>query len=296
MRFSNIFYFSKEALVGIWRNGWMTLASVTVVLLMLLVFGAFIIINFNLQHITTEIRQQVEIIVEISDELDETATEELRQQILGLEGVQQLTYVDKETALERMREQLGDVIDALEGRNPLLNSFEVQVTDAEHIQRIAGDIARLEGVETVNYGEELVETMLAVTGIIQMFGYSIIAVLAFVGLFLIANTIKLTVYARRRQINIMKFVGATDWFIRWPFILEGVFLGLLSATLAFAGLYFGYNHLFQQASLFMYQHLLALSLMEPKDVFVQLAQALAAFGGGIGALGSAISVRRFLRV
>ncbi len=296
MRFSNIFYFSREALVGIWRNGWMTLASVTVVLMMLLVFGAFILINFNIQHITTEIRQQVEIVVEISDDLDESATDELRQQILGLQGVQQLRYVDKETALERMRDQLGDIIDALDGRNPLLNTFEIQVSDAQYIQRVATDIERLEGVETVNYGEELVETLLAVTGVIQLFGYSIIGVLAFVGLFLIANTIKLTVYARRRQINIMKFVGATDWFIRWPFIFEGVFLGLFSAALAFGALYFGYDYLILQAKTFMYEHLLALSLVPPEDIVIQLAQALAAFGGGIGALGSAISVRRFLRV
>lgn len=298
MRFRNIGYFSRDALTGAWRNGWMTLASVTVVIMTLLIFGAFIAINLNIQHLTTEIQEQVEIVVEVSEELDDdvAAIDQLRQRIVGIDGISQLSFIDKETALERMREQLGDIVDALDGRNPLLNTFEVRVTNPGEIKRIATAIGRLPGVESVNYGEEVVETLFAVTRYIQVFGYAIIGALGLMGLFLIANTIKLTVYARRRQINIMKFVGATDWFIRWPFILEGVFLGLIGAGIAYATLYYGYSYLYSQASVFMYEYMLSLSLVAPRVVGIELLKALFAFGICIGALGSGISVRKFLRV
>lgn len=298
MRLRNIWYFSQDALVGAWRNGWMTLASVTVVIMTLLIFGAFMTINLNIQHLTTELREQVEIVVEVSNYLDDDmeGIEQLRRRIVEINGVKQLSFVDKDTALARMREQLGDVVDALEGRNPLRHTFEVRVSEPDDVKRIAYAIESLPGVAAVNYGERVVETLLAVTRYIQIFGYSIIGALALMGLFLIANTIKLTVYARRRQINIMKFVGATDWFIRWPFILEGVFLGIVGAAVAYAALFFGYSYLYQQASVFMFEHLLSLSLVTPKLVSISLLKALFAFGIGIGALGSGISVRKFLRV
>ncbi|HOB35305.1 MAG: ABC transporter permease [Firmicutes bacterium] len=294
MKLKNFVHYCKEAAQGVLRNGWMTVASVTVMVLTLLMLGIFVIINLNVMQITEEIKEQVELIVYLEDEADH---QYLRQQILELPGIARLTYVSKEEALRRMQEELGeDIADALEGRNPLPASFEIQVHDPETIGEVADAIEPMAGVESVDYGKKVVERLFEFTRILRLFSMGVIAVLAVMALFLIANTIKLTVFARRRQIGIMKFVGATDWFIRWPFILEGIFLGLLGALTAYLVLFYGYWYLYAKASAWFYQNFLSVKLATPALVGRELLKLLFALGAGIGALGSGISVRRFLDV
>ena len=249
MKFKNALYYLKEAGLGVWRNGWMTVASVTVVVLTLLILGAFVAINLNVVQITEDIKDQVELIVYLQDDAD---TQGLRQEILKISGIRQLTFVSKEQALVRMREKLGEgITEALDGRNPLPASFEIQAADPEAIPAMAEKIAAMPGVESVDYGRDVVEKLFQFSRVLQLFSLGIIVALAVMALFLIANTIKLTVYARRRQIGIMKFVGATDWFIRWPFVLEGVFLGLLGALAAYLILFYGYSFFYVKASAWM---------------------------------------------
>jgi cell division transport system permease protein len=294
MRLRNCIYYLREAGLGVWRNGWMTLASVTVVVLTLLILGSFIAINLNIVQITEGIKSQVEVIAYLKDDAE---VEDLRQKILDLPGIGQLSYITKEQALERMREQLGEGITAaLDDRNPLPASFEIKAVNPDHIPGLAETIQQLAGVESVDYGQEVVEKLFQFTRVLQLFGLGIIAALAIMALFLIANTIKLTVYARRKQISIMKFVGATDWFIRWPFILEGVFLGLLGALTAYLILFFGYSFFYMQTSAWMYQNFLSVAMATPEQVGMELLKMLFALGAGIGAVGSGISVRKFLKV
>lgn len=284
----------KEAGLGVWRNGWMTLASVTVVVLTLLILGSFIAVNLNIVEITNSIKDQVELIVYLEDEVD---ADELREQIMQFPRIQQLIYVSKEDALDRMREQLGDgITEALDGRNPLPASFEIQAIDPEDIPALALSIGVLPGVEGVDYGQQVVEKLFQFTRVLQVFGLIVIVSLAVMALFLIANTIKLTVFARRKQIGIMKFVGATDWFIRWPFILEGVFLGLLGALISYLVVFYGYGFLYFRASAWLYENFLSVSMASPEQVGMELLKILFALGAGIGALGSGISVRKFLKV
>jgi cell division transport system permease protein len=295
MKFRNVAYYVKEATTGIWRNRLMSLASVIVVVLTLLILGAFILINLNIQAITEEIKNQVEIVAYLLDEAD---TVHLRSELLALDGVQQVTYVSKEQALERLRERLGDQAGITEGleRNPLPASFEIRPQDAEQTAALAEKIARLSGVESVDYGQEIVDQLLSFSRGIQIFGYTVITFLGVVSLFLIANTIKLTVYSRRRQIGIMKYVGATDWFIRWPFILEGIFLGLLGALFTYLLLFYGYTLLYFRSSTWLYQNFLSVQLVVPEVAGRELLKLLFLMGAGIGAVGSAVSVRRFLKV
>ncbi|MTI96364.1 MAG: ABC transporter permease [Firmicutes bacterium] len=300
MKLRNVSHFFREAGVGIWRNGWMSFASIVVVVLTLLIMGSFTIINLNIQAITDEIKSQVEIIAYLEEETEEEpeAVDELRSQLTALNGVQQVSYVTKDEALDRLRERLGDragITDGLE-RNPLPSSFEVRPHDPEQTAQLAASIAALPGVESVDFGQEIVDQLLAFTDGVQMFGYAIIAFLGVISLFLIANTIKLTVYSRRRQINIMKFVGATDWFIRWPFILEGVFLGFLGALITYLILFYGYSVLYQNASAWMYHNFMSVRMVVPEVASRELLRILFAMGAGIGAVGSGISVRRFLKV
>ena len=294
MKFRNSLYYLKEAGLGVWRNGWMTVASVTVVVLTLLMLGSFIAINLNVIQITDDIRDQVELIVYLDDDAD---IQVLRQDVLQIDGIQQLTFVSKKQALERMRDQLGEgITEALDGRNPLPASFEIQATDPETIPEIAKKIELMTGVESIDYGQQVVERLFQFTRVLQLFSFGIIASLTVMALFLIANTIKLTVFARRKQIGIMKFVGATDWFIRWPFILEGVFLGILGALVAYLILFYGYSFFYVRASTWMYQNFLSVGMATPALVGRELLKFLFALGAGIGAIGSGISVRKFLKV
>lgn len=294
MKFRNSLYYLKEAGLGVWRNGWMTVASVTVVVLTLLMLGSFIAINLNVIQITDDIRDQVELIVYLDDDAD---IQVLRQDVLQIDGIQQLTFVSKKQALERMRDQLGEgITEALDGRNPLPASFEIQATDPETIPEIAKKIELMTGVESIDYGQQVVERLFQFTRVLQLFSFGIIASLTVMALFLIANTIKLTVFARRKQIGIMKFVGATDWFIRWPFILEGVFLGILGALVAYLILFYGYSFIYVRASTWMYQNFLSVGMATPALVGRELLKFLFALGAGIGAIGSGISVRKFLKV
>ncbi len=299
MKLKNLSYYVKEAATGIWRNRLMSLASVIVVVLTLLILGAFTLINLNIQAVTDEIKGQVEVVAYLEEEA-ETYEEvgRLREELRGLEGVQQVTFVSRDEALERLRERLGDKAGITEGleRNPLPASFEIRPQDPEHTAILAKAISQLEGIESVDYGQQLVEQLLAFSRSVELFSYTVIVFLGVISLFLIANTIKLTVYSRRRQIGIMKFVGATDWFIRWPFILEGIFLGLFGALFTYLLLLAGYGILYHRASAWLYQNFLSVQMVVPELAGRELLKFLFVTGAGIGAVGSAISLRRFLKV
>lgn len=299
MKLKNSLYYIKEAAVGVWRNRLMSLASVVVVVLTLMILGAFTLINLNIQAITDEVRGQVEIVVYL---LDEASTPEevsrLKGELAELPGVQEISFISQDEALTRLKERLGDqsgIADGLE-RNPLPASFEIKPVDPERTADIAERIGHFQGVESVDYGKQIVEQLLSFSRNIQFFSYTVIIFLGVISLFLIANTIRLTVYSRRRQIGIMKFVGATDWFIRWPFILEGVFIGLLGALFTYLLLFFGYSFLYHQANTWMYQNFLSVEMVMPAAAGKELLKFLFASGVGIGAIGSGISVRKFLRV
>lgn len=299
MKPRNFLYYVREAAIGVWRNRLMSLASIIVVVLTLLILGSFTLINLNIQAVTEEIMGQVEIIAYLKDEADTPeGIDQLRQKLVTLEGVQQVTYVSKEDALVRLRERLGDKSGITEGleRNPLPASFEIRPIDPEQTAVLADKVSRLTGIDSVDYGQQIVDQLLSFSRSVQLFSYGVIIFLGVISLFLIGNTIKLTVYSRRRQIGIMKFVGATDWFIRWPFILEGIFLGLLGALFTYLLLFFGYAILYNQASAWMYQNFLSVRMVVPEVAGRELLKYMFAVGTGIGAVGSGISVRRFLKV
>jgi len=299
MKLSNSLYFLKQAGLGVWRNGWMSFASIVVVVLTLLILGAFTIINLNIHAITEEIKNQVEIIAYLDEDAESAEeVERLRAELLQLSGVHQVKYISKDEALERLRERLGDrsgITDGLE-RNPLQDSFEIRPQNVEQTQELAAKISRMSGIDSVDYGEEVVDQLFAFTKAIQTFSYVVIGSLGMISLFLIANTIKLTVYSRRHQINIMKFVGATDWFIRWPYIFEGISLGLIGAMITYLVLFYGYGILYLQVSTWMYQNFLSVQMVLPEQVGIELLKLLFGLGVGIGAIGSGISVRKFLKV
>lgn len=294
MLIRNIIYYFKEAFASILRNGWMSFASIAVVTVTLFIFGSFFLLNTNVQYVTDDIKEQVEIIAYVQNDLTAAETEQLRLQLIQLDKVKEVKYVSKEEALERLREQLGDLVAGYEeeGRNPLDDSFEVRTTIPEDIPEVAAVIETLPGIRRVDYGTDVVKKLFNFIAAVKWVGLAFMIGLAFTAMFLIANTIKLTVNARAKEIMIMKWVGATEWFIRWPFVIEGIILGSLGSLLPALGLTYLYNEAVTWAQINLY----FLPLVNPDIILAPLVKLLLLIGATIGGLGSLFSMRRFLKV
>ena len=295
MKISTAEYFITESLNSIRRNGLMSLASLMTVALSLLILCVFIILVMNLNHMASVLESQVQVTVYLQDTLKEVEVREIGTRITKLPGVTRVNFIAKEEAMNRFKQRLGEqqgLLAELGEANPLPNSFEVKLDRPERVKPVALAIAQLKGVEAARYGQEVVEQLFNLTRMVRIFGVVLILFLGLAALFIIVNTIRLTVFARRREIGIMKYVGATDWFIRWPFIIEGVLLGFLGACIAVLPLTQFYSMLTGQ----VYESLAFLPLL-PKYPFMGYVNIfLLCAGIGIGALGSVISVKKFLKV
>ena len=295
MKISTAEYFITESLNSIRRNGLMSLASLMTVAWSLLILGVFIILVMNLNHMASVLESQVQVTVYLQDTLKEVEVREIGTRITKLPGVTRVNFIAKEEAMNRFKQRLGEqqgLLAELGEANPLPNSFEVKLDRPERVKPVALAIAQLKGVEAARYGQEVVEQLFNLTRMVRIFGVVLILFLGLAALFIIVNTIRLTVFARRREIGIMKYVGATDWFIRWPFIIEGVLLGFLGACIAVLPLTQFYSMLTGQ----VYESLAFLPLL-PKYPFMGYVNIfLLCAGIGIGALGSVISVKKFLKV
>lgn len=289
----NFGYFLSESFRST-RHSWvMSLASVTIVTISLLLLGIFMLIARNLDIFAASLEKQMEVTAYLADGMTEETAVELKSQVEEWKEVSGVTYVSKEEAKIRLQEELkedGDILEIV-GENPLPALYEVQVKNAHDIEPVVGRLKRIIWVEDVSYGQKLVNRLLALTRIIRYFGWGMVGLLALASLMIIANTIKLTVYARRDEIEIMKLVGATDWFIRWPFLIEGMLQGCIGAVLAILILYGGYEFLIEKAEILLpfLSHQFDISLVW------RLSVKLILFGAFLGIIGSFFSVRRFLK-
>jgi len=285
----------REALTSIRRNGLMSLASISTVAVSLLVLAVFLLLAVNLEHTALVVESQLEMKAYVDEQASGQVISDLQWKISSLAGVARVEYVSKEEALDRLRAQLKERADLLEGveeMNPLRDSFEVQVVRPEYLRGVAEQVSALPGIANVVYGEELAGKIIRLTRALRLAGLGMAVMLALATVFIISNTIRLTVFARRREIGIMKLVGATDGFIRWPFILEGMVLGLVGSLLSAAVVWRGYAWLVGRVR----DTLPFLPMVPGRPVLPGLTLMLLALGAFIGALGSAISLRRFLRV
>ena len=295
MSFSTKEYFVKETYKSIRRNGFMSFASISTVAVSLLVLGMFLMIFLNTNNLAQYLESQVQVSVYMQDSATEKELASVKEKLAKMPGVVKVTQVSKTQALERFKKRLGDqeqLLHSLGKENPFPNSFEIQVDNPERIKVLTPQIGQLPKVETAKFGQEVVEHLFQLTKILRFGGILLVVFLAMATLFIISNTIRLTVFARRKEVIIMKYVGATDWFIRWPFLLEGMTLGFFGAVIAFILINSIYSGLLERihATLAFLPLLPASPLLLYVDLFLLVA------GTGIGALGSYISLRKFLRV
>jgi cell division transport system permease protein len=273
----------------------MSVASVSTVALSLLILGIFLIMVLNLNNMANVLESQVQISVYLQDSLGDRDAREIGTRITKMPGVTQVNFISKDEALQRFKERLGEqqgLLAALGDTNPLPNGFEVKVDKPERVKEVATAISQLKGVENARFGQEVIEQLFNLTKMVRIFGFVLILFLALAATFIISNTIRITVFARRKEIAIMKYVGATDWFIRWPFLIEGMFLGFGGALISVLLLSRAYSALTAQVL-----ETLAFMPLIPKYPFItNISIVLLIVGTSIGALGSTISLRRFMKV
>ncbi len=292
MRARTFGYFFRESLRNLSRNGLMALAAATTIVVSLLIMGVFMIVIDNLNYLSEQAKKQVQLRVFLMPDTTLDQAMALRDEIKTFSalGVRQVTFVSKQKAAEEV-ERIWKVPDlfAENDENPLPDMLQVELKRGAQIQPLADKIKILPGVAEVLY-QDFIRSMLIVVQIVWVVGITLILVVSFGVLYIIVNTVRLTVFARRKEIEIMKLVGATDWFIRWPFILEGLILGLCGACLAAIVLSKGYYFLYKSV------HQTIIIPLAPESLINnQLLLYLLPAGILFGVLGSLMSVKKFLR-
>lgn len=235
--------------------------------------------------------------VYLVDGLSNTQIDEMQEKIEKIDGVKEVAFEDRDMALKKMKtswKENGNLLDGLES-NPLPDSYVVVLKNLSYSKPVVAALEKMEGVEEVKYYQDIITKLMDVTRFIRTMGFSVITVLIAVSTFIIANTIKLAVASRRREINIMKYVGATNWFIRWPFLVEGTILGLLGALLAMLIIFLTYQYTYEMFTSRFYV-LIAAYIVPVRSVMADLFLIFSVLGAGIGALGSINAMRRFLNV
>lgn len=305
MRISTFGRHIREGARNVIRNGWMTFASVSAIAISLFILGLFMLLAINVSFIATQVEKQVEIRVFLDVNIKPDQTNALQLAIQNIPEVDTVKYVSKAEGLKMLRDKMGEggkaYLEGLDGdENPLNDSFTVEVKEPQNVGQVATKIEQLnktrpsKPIIKVSYGQGTVETMFKVTKVLRYIGIGMVVSLGVTAMFLISNTIKLTILARSREIKIMKMVGATNSFIRWPFFIEGALLGLVGSILPSGLLAWGYWEFLN--SDFVHLDTFWIKFKPFDEIMISMGFILVLIGTIIGVWGSTLSVRKFLRV
>ena len=300
MRPSTIRYFLKEGFSGLKKNLLMTVASIIAVAACISIMSFSYCVVSNLQYMLDQMEDSIGISVFLKGDLTSEDIENMKTTISGLDHVTNVTYISPADALDQLKEQWGadeDIFIGLDDtNNPLSHSFQVELDQIESQDAVLAELQKIEGVDKVEYGQSLSEMLMSVSSVFQVAGILVMLVLGVISVMIIINTIRISVMNRRVEINIMKYVGATDWFIRWPFIIEGIIIGLIGAILP---MLVGMPMYGKTVSLF-YNHIPFVEnfvrFRVVGDVFSFVLPAALIFGILLGVVGSVTSIRKHLQV
>lgn len=287
----------KESLVNLWRNGAMSFSSIFAVTITLLLIGVISVLALNVQDISANIEDGVRIYVKLERSIDENAEKEVGNQIKKLKGVESVTYSSKDEELNKLIDKQGKdgktLFESYREDNPLGSAYEVEAKDPTKLASLAKKIQDIPNVNSVNYGGDSTQSMVTTLNTIQKAGSVFIVGLVIVALFMISNTIKITITARSTEISIMRMVGASNWYIRIPFMLEGMLIGLFGAIIPILVLVYGYGALYNYTGGSLMSSMLVLKA--PMPFIRDFSFILAGLGAGVGLIGSFVSMRRFLK-
>jgi cell division transport system permease protein len=301
MNLKKMKYIIEQACKSMWRNRMMGLASIGSVTAVVVILGFVLIIVLNINNVAVATKETFdEIAVYIKDDVDETRIQQMGEDFKNIDGVLAVAYQTKDYALEQLKEDWGEDAELLEGlkQNPLPNTYVVQLKDVSYSDEVIKKLESYEGVEEVQFYKDAVNSLITIADFIKKTGTGIIAVLLFISIFIISNTIKITVLNRQKEIELMQYIGATNGYVRGPFLIEGVVLGIIGSVAAILCIMFGYKYLInymagKYVALLsgMSGYMIGVDMILPDLVIIFLT-----IGIGIGILGSLISLKKFLSI
>lgn len=292
MKGASLGYLTKEGFRNVWINRLMSLASITVLMACLVIIGLGAMLFFNINALLDNIESQNVIMVYIQDGTSDDDINKMEDSINSMDNVQNVVFVSKEEAFKAQLEDMGSDAELLKDmENPLPDAFKVAVKDMAYFNDTVTDLRSLNNVETVRENGDVADKLVNIRQAVTIVIAGMVALLFIVSLFIIANTIRITMFSRKLEISIMKAVGATNWFIRWPFMVEGVVIGIISSFVSFgvlAGLY--------QGVVYVFKDLLALftpiGFLQYAGYILLIFLAIGMFTGSVGSL---ISMGKYLK-
>lgn len=297
MMFRNLRYYLVQGFKGVVSNSLMSIVSIGIVIACLILFGLSTLFGMNVNYIGEQIKQQCQINVYMVRDIDRDGMRHIASELEDIEGIKSIELWTKEERFEKTKENYdeADAIDILEADNPLRDAYILTLDDLNLAENIAEKAAEIDGVDEVKNRQDIIDYIEKITGYIRNFSIWTLVILIVIAMFIISNTIKLGLFARRKEINIMKFVGATNWFIRWPFIIEGAILGLIGAAGASAIVILLYNSVINSViqAMNMFNGISFVSVSYAAQIIIISFMLL---GIGIGTVGSIFSIRKYLQV
>ena len=296
-------YLISEGFRNVFKNKKSTVASLVIMCATMFIFGIFFAIGENVNHMIDDIEKQqgMQVFIKNDDSITQEQKTQLGEQIRNLDGVNTVVFRTKDESLNQIKDSVfkenPEMVEMYEGdRNPLQDSYVVTLTDLEKSEQVKNAIDKNDIVDNVEIRSNTINTLVKIANGINTASIVILVLLVLISIFIITNTIKLTVHARRKEISIMKYVGATNGFIRWPFVVEGIIIGVISALISIVLLGFAYNGTANAVLNLLQTTALPLGIISFSDMFGLVLTVYLSLGIGIGVIGSMISMRKYLEV
>lgn len=288
----------RDAFKSVFRNFSLSLASISCITITLIVVAIALLTTLNINNFTKEIKEDITIVVFVNRDVEEEAINKIKSKLNQIDNIKEVVYKSKKELKEEMQAS-SSMLEATmstwsEEENPLKDTFQVKVSDIEKIKDTANTIERLDGIDSVNYGETMVNRFLSVFKVIQKGTIVAVILLVVVTVFLIVNTIKLTIFSRKREISIMRLVGASNFSIKMPFVVEGMVLGMVGSIIPILIVIYGYFALYKHFDGQLFSPLIKLITPEPFIYIVSLIVLV--IGIVVGMIGSYKAVRKYLKV
>ncbi len=286
-------YLVKEGFKSVWNNRMMSLASIGVLVSCLLMTGLAVLLSLNVTSVVNSVGKDNKVTVFLNDNVNELqAVMEIGPELRNIENVSECEFYSKDEAIKELEEELGNLFDELQGENnPLPHAFHITMEDLSKYDETVEKIVNTQGVYKVSDRSDVASKLTSLNELVTQIGLWIVIVLALISLFIISNSIRMTMYSRRFEISIMKSVGATNWFIRVPFIIEGEVLGLIAGLLSSGIIAFLYNGMIVAV-----QYIIPFSKINYSDVAFPMTLSFILLGVVIGAIGAGISIGRYLKM
>lgn len=296
MKYNILGYLISEGFKNVFKNKKSTVSCLVIMCATMLIFGIFFLIGENVKHTMSEIKSTQGFEVLIKDDATEAEIAKLGEEIKNVEGVNTIQYKTKEDALAIMKERFKEHQDLLDGLYIFTSSYVVKLTDLEYSDSAQAAINQLDNVKKITSSDKTIKALVALGNAINMITAVILVLLILISIFIISNTIKLTVHARRKEISIMKYIGATNNFIRAPFIVEGIIIGIVAAMLSVLLIGLSYNVIAEKLLSSSITSLINFQLLGFNELFNLIVIVYLVLGVGVGVIGSIISMRRYLKV